>query len=224
MPKYFTSNIPDPVWEAYVDILSESNTAPEDRAECIGIPLDAIFSSVAPNAKLGLTYRHDGDSLLVICKRFFPKSKPTDKLVLDHIIVPLQEQVRQLECHKYGFVITDIMMAPRGFEDGRPEISGYGKENQFHVDVYTSLEIPNLPLISLSVNDYTYVTSSGATSYDGYFSQIVGYDFRTYVKETSSLTDITDAKAVKLAARIGDGLRKLGRFNTHLIDIGLYLS
>lgn len=217
MPKYFTSNIPDPVWGAYVDILSESDTEPEDRSECIGIPLDAIYSSVAPNAKLGLTYHHEGDSLLVVSKRFFPNSKPTDKLVLDHIIVPLQEQVRQLECHKYGFVITNISMAARGFEEGRTE-------NQVGVDIYTSLEIPNLPLVNLSVNDYTNVTVSGTNSYDGYFSQIFGYDLRAYVNETSSLTDISDAKAVKLAARIGDGLRKLARFNTHLIDIGLYLS
>jgi hypothetical protein len=215
MPKYFTSNIPDPVWNAYVMSRSDSDEEPEDRSECIGIPLDVIYSGLVPNAKLGLSYRHDGKSLLVVNKRFFPNSKPTDKLVLDHIIAPLGENLREIEYHKYGFDVTRIFLVSRGLTDE--------SNSEIGIDVYTYLSTPDLP-ISVHICDYNYVTLSGFNSFDGYFTETLGYTFIDYVKKTRSLTNITDAKAIKLAAGISDGLRKLGRFNTHLTNIGLYLS
>jgi hypothetical protein len=215
MPKYFTNNIPDPVWNAYVMSRSDSDEEPEDRSECIGIPLDVIYSGLVPNAKLGLDYRHDGKSLLVICQRLFPNATATDKLVLSVIIEPIREKLRAIEHHKYGFDVTEIILAPRGFKNE--------SNSEIGIDIYTDLEIPDLP-ISVHICDYNYVTLSSFYSIDGYFTELLGYNFRDYVKKTRSLRNITDAKAIKLAAGFSDGLRKLGRLNTHLTNIEFYLS
>lgn len=212
MPQYFTRSIPDPVWESYLLDLSEVGDYPEDRSKYIGIPLEAIYSSVAPNAELKLMYSHEGKSLLVVSERFFPNSKPSDKIIRDHIIEPLRERIRELECDKYGFVVKQIILTAREFEERRTE-------SRIGFNIYLKLQTPDLP-IQIDTTDYTYLKLSGMDSGERNHWPLNKYVLRDYVNETRSLTGITDAKAFRLAARIGDGLRKLVRLTTHLESLG----
>jgi hypothetical protein len=220
MPKYFTNNIPDPAWDTYLLFISErrEEDCVDERSECIGVPLNIIFSSIAPKAKLGFNFHHTGEPLLIISKGLFPNFEVSDKLVLDIVIEPIRQIILNSQFQQYGFELDEILVGSGCARIINRMREGGGVNCEQHFEIHSVYLRDGL---KVSCSDFTSLCSVPVPYKDeSYYETPVAPEVLFH--ELFADRNITDRKASRELTDISRTIDAYSRFTKRLEYLQYY--